>query len=70
MNDWLGELLAIEWFYRGWLYLISKQYRIERKLVWRSASKTYKYIDLCLSVLLMVLEFLFVVYLIVLFFRT
>jgi hypothetical protein len=61
MFDTLGELGSIPpWIYRGWLYLMSSKYRQNRALAWGMQTLLYKWFDISLSIVFMVVEILII----------
>jgi hypothetical protein len=62
MFDTLGELGSIPpWIYRGWLYIVSSKYRQNRARVWAMQTLLYKWFDISLSIVFMVIEILILV---------
>jgi hypothetical protein len=60
MFDILGELgSSFPWIYRGWVYLLSSDYRNSRQNEWDRRGKLYRYIDISLSVVFILLEIIF-----------
>lgn len=57
MLDFLSEIgSSVPWIYRGWLLLLSSEYRKVLQQRWKSKSKIYKYFDIFLSCLFVILE--------------
>lgn len=59
MLDFLGELGTLPaWFYRGWAFLLFKDYRDERKYNWKKRGLIYKIFDIGISLIFMIIELL------------
>jgi hypothetical protein len=63
--DFLFEVTSsVPWIYRGWLLMLSQDYRFNMNLIWKKKNRLYKAIDILGSLLFVILEVTFVVYLI------
>ena len=63
MMDFLGEIGTLDpWLWRGWAYLFSSSYRLDRHSKWAARGKLYAFADIAFSLAVMALEiFVFVV---------
>lgn len=44
------------WFYRGWLFIFSENYRYVVRKIWTTKPDWYKYVDITGSIIMMIFE--------------
>ncbi len=49
------------WFYRGWMFLASENYRYVVRKMWTTKPDWYKYVDIAGSIAVMILEIVIIV---------